>query len=216
MIYGHFIEHFHRQIYGGIFDPENRLSDEDGFRRDVIDAMKKIKVPVLRYNRNCDIIGMANFAPVVNTRGCIFTYRDGIVLRPTWHVFDLYVNELSDTVLDTCVEEMPLIRVREKGGGTVETGALDLIGALDLKDKSVTLAAVNKDPQRRQKFQICWTGIDVPSGYSIKTLSGNSTESCNDIMHTEVKPVVSRKSGYEADDFISLPPHSVNIVRFVP
>jgi hypothetical protein len=23
MIYGHFIEHFHRQIYGGIFDPGN-------------------------------------------------------------------------------------------------------------------------------------------------------------------------------------------------
>ena len=24
-------------------------------------------------NRNCDIVGMANFAPVVNTRGCIYT-----------------------------------------------------------------------------------------------------------------------------------------------
>jgi alpha-N-arabinofuranosidase len=53
MIYGHFIEHFHRQIYGGIFDPGNRLSDEDGFRRDVIDAMKKIKVPVLRWPGGC-------------------------------------------------------------------------------------------------------------------------------------------------------------------
>ena len=39
MIYGHFIEHFHRQIYGGVFDPENSLSDKDGFRTDVIEAM---------------------------------------------------------------------------------------------------------------------------------------------------------------------------------
>ena len=27
MLYGHFIEHFHRQIYGGIYDPGNPLSD---------------------------------------------------------------------------------------------------------------------------------------------------------------------------------------------
>ena len=28
MIYGHFIEHFHRQIYGGVYDPGNPLSDD--------------------------------------------------------------------------------------------------------------------------------------------------------------------------------------------
>ena len=43
MLYGHFIEHFHRQIYDGIYDPENSLSDEDGFRTDIIDAMKRSK-----------------------------------------------------------------------------------------------------------------------------------------------------------------------------
>ena len=39
MIYGHFIEHFHRQIYGGVYDPDNPLSDEDGLRMDVLEAM---------------------------------------------------------------------------------------------------------------------------------------------------------------------------------
>jgi len=38
MIFGQFIEHFHRQIYGGIFDPGSKLSDEQGFRKDVIAA----------------------------------------------------------------------------------------------------------------------------------------------------------------------------------
>ena len=42
MLYGHFIEHFHRQIYDGIYDPGNELSDEEGFRKDIIEAMKKI------------------------------------------------------------------------------------------------------------------------------------------------------------------------------
>ena len=49
MLYGQFIEHFHRQIY----DPGNVLSDEDGFRTDIIDAMKKIRVPILRWPGGC-------------------------------------------------------------------------------------------------------------------------------------------------------------------
>ena len=47
MLYGHFIEHFHRQIYGGVFDPESPFADKDGLRTDVLEAMRKIRVPVL-------------------------------------------------------------------------------------------------------------------------------------------------------------------------
>jgi alpha-N-arabinofuranosidase len=38
-----------RCIYGGIYDPGNSLSDENGFRTDVIDALKELRVPVVRY-----------------------------------------------------------------------------------------------------------------------------------------------------------------------
>lgn len=40
MIFGHFIEHFDNQVYGGIFDPESKFADEDSFRTDVIEALK--------------------------------------------------------------------------------------------------------------------------------------------------------------------------------
>ena len=53
MLYGHFLEHFHRQVYDGVFDPGNPLSDEDGFRTDVIEAMKRIRVPVIRWPGGC-------------------------------------------------------------------------------------------------------------------------------------------------------------------
>ena len=49
MILGHFIEHFHRQIYGGLYDPGSPLSDERGFRRDVIDALRELGTPVMRW-----------------------------------------------------------------------------------------------------------------------------------------------------------------------
>jgi alpha-L-arabinofuranosidase len=40
-----------RCIYGGIYDPENQygLVDENGFRTDVIQAMKELRVPVVRW-----------------------------------------------------------------------------------------------------------------------------------------------------------------------
>ena len=38
-----------RCIYGGIYDPGNPLSDENGFRKDVIDAFKELNAPVVRY-----------------------------------------------------------------------------------------------------------------------------------------------------------------------
>lgn len=53
MIFGHFIEHFHTQIYGGIYDPGSKFSDENGFRTDVIEALKEIKTPIVRWPGGC-------------------------------------------------------------------------------------------------------------------------------------------------------------------
>ncbi len=48
-IYGNFIEHLGRCIEGGIFDEGSPLSDADGYRKDVLDASKKLGVTILRW-----------------------------------------------------------------------------------------------------------------------------------------------------------------------
>jgi alpha-N-arabinofuranosidase len=48
-IYGNFIEHLGRCIYGGIFEEGSPLSDPRGFRRDVLEAARPLRVPVLRW-----------------------------------------------------------------------------------------------------------------------------------------------------------------------
>ncbi len=53
MIFGQFIEHFDDQVYGGIYDPLSKFSDQDGFRSDVMEALKEIKVPVVRWPGGC-------------------------------------------------------------------------------------------------------------------------------------------------------------------
>ena len=53
MLFGGFIEHLGRQIYGGFFDPGSPLADEAGFRLDVIEAIRELKVPVVRWPGGC-------------------------------------------------------------------------------------------------------------------------------------------------------------------
>ena len=48
-IYGSFIEHLGRAVYGGIYEPGHPTADADGFRQDVIDLVKAVDVPVVRY-----------------------------------------------------------------------------------------------------------------------------------------------------------------------
>ncbi|EFX05255.1 alpha-l-arabinofuranosidase [Grosmannia clavigera kw1407] len=51
LIYGGFTEHMGRCIYGGLYEPDNAhgLSDDKGFRKDVISCFKELQVPVVRY-----------------------------------------------------------------------------------------------------------------------------------------------------------------------
>ena len=53
-IYGHFSEHLGRCIYGGIFVGEDSLiPNVNGMRADVVEALKAIRIPVLRWPGGC-------------------------------------------------------------------------------------------------------------------------------------------------------------------
>lgn len=49
LIYGNFVEHLGRCVYGGIYDPGSSLSDEDGIRKDVLEAAKGLNITLTRY-----------------------------------------------------------------------------------------------------------------------------------------------------------------------
>ncbi|WP_202080574.1 alpha-N-arabinofuranosidase [Caldalkalibacillus salinus] len=48
-IYGSFIEHLGRAVYGGVYEPDHPQADENGFRQDVMELVKEINVPIIRY-----------------------------------------------------------------------------------------------------------------------------------------------------------------------
>ena len=48
-IFGNFAEHLGRCIYGGLYEEGSKLSDADGFRKDVMQAIKGLNVSLLRW-----------------------------------------------------------------------------------------------------------------------------------------------------------------------
>jgi alpha-L-arabinofuranosidase len=48
-LFGSFLEHLGRAIYEGIYDPGSKLSDGNGFRKDVLNEIRQLGVPIIRY-----------------------------------------------------------------------------------------------------------------------------------------------------------------------
>jgi alpha-N-arabinofuranosidase len=73
-IYGHFAEHLGRGIYDGIYVGENsKIPNSNGVRKDIINALKELKIPNLRWPGGCfadtyhwkDGIGPKNLRPTI-------------------------------------------------------------------------------------------------------------------------------------------------------
>lgn len=162
-------------------------------------------------NRNCDIVGMANFAPIINTRGCIFTTEKEIVLRSTYHVFDLYVNYLGDTVLDSWCEEMPELTVNHKYGAPVTVDTLDLLATKWTDKEGYALALVNKHPDEAQTITVSMP--EAQGDAVIFTLNGPTKDSYNDIGRNEVGITKESLGMYQGSLNVTLPPHSVSVLQ---
>ncbi|MBE6357550.1 MAG: alpha-N-arabinofuranosidase [Lentisphaerae bacterium] len=48
-LFGGFVEHMGRCVYNGLYEPSHPAADEDGFRKDVIDLIRELDMPVTRY-----------------------------------------------------------------------------------------------------------------------------------------------------------------------
>ena len=164
-------------------------------------------------HRHCDRVGMANFAPVVNTRGCIFTYPEGLVLRSTYHVFDLYTNLLGRVVLDSWAEEEPTGSFPTRQGGRCEIPLLDVLVTTWEDREGFAIAVVNKDPDKARDLSL---DLDAEGTLTCHTLNGPSRDSYNDIGREEVGVTTKDLGAFERGKSLSFPPHSVNVLVLEP
>ena len=157
--------------------------------------------------RNCDLVQMACFSPVVNTRGAIFTHPDGIVLRPQYFVFELYANLLQDQVLNHWSEDVPTL----SGCVNEKTKTIDVVDVVITHGNGhYAIAAINKDPEAWHTIELDMIDDEVKE-MRIHTLNGSAVDSYNDIDKTDVGVTVTAWTKYAG--LIRLAPHSVNIIE---
>jgi len=158
--------------------------------------------------RHADRVGMANFAPTVNARGAIYAYPEGIVLRPTYHVFDLFANRILPEALEAAVESDPYDAAGER------IPAVDAAVTGDGQG-GIAIAAVNRHAEAAVRLAIRIEGSAPAEAAEVWTVTGPRPDSFNDRDHPED---VALRGGAVAWDpkspSVVLPPHSVNAIRF--
>lgn len=112
-----------RCIYGGIYDPSNKygLIDENGFRTDVIAAMKELQVPVVRWPGG-------NFVATYHWQDGIGSPRESRPKRPELAWRGRESNEFgTDEFMKWCeiVGAEPYIALNF-GTGTLDEGELNI------------------------------------------------------------------------------------------
>ncbi|MGX8699256.1 MAG: alpha-N-arabinofuranosidase, partial [bacterium] len=82
-IYGHFSEHLGRCIYEGLYVGENSdIPNVNGMRTDVVEALRELKVPVLRWPGGCfadEYHWQDGIGPKENRKRMINTHWGGVV-----------------------------------------------------------------------------------------------------------------------------------------
>jgi alpha-N-arabinofuranosidase len=156
--------------------------------------------------RHAEDVGMANIAPIVNTRGPLFVHPRGIVKRTTFHVLAMYGSLLHDRVTAAEVAGDPL---PEAGRGIA---ALDAIATCDESKTTWRIALINRHPTQSLRCEVKLGSKSLNGPYRATILAGDSPDAFNDVEHPQrVVPQSSElifKEG-RAD----LPPHSLTIVE---
>jgi alpha-N-arabinofuranosidase len=116
-LFGAFLEHLGRAIYGGVYEPGSPLADSNGFRKDVLEEIRTLAVPIMRYPGGNFVSG--------------YNWLDGVgpkekrprVLERAWNSIE--TNQFgTNEFIQWCraVRTEPLLAVN-LGTGTPETAA---------------------------------------------------------------------------------------------
>ena len=163
--------------------------------------------------RHCDVVGMANFSPVVNTVGAIFTHADGIVLRSTYHVFDLFTNHTYEEVLH-CALASPSFEVPTDDGSALQR-QLDAVVTRDPSSGAIGISLVNLHGEESTSCRIRGLKGGAPHRVTARSVIAASADAYNDIDQPDAVKIVERQLDVaDLGDFeFDCPPHSVTVLN---
>ena len=156
--------------------------------------------------RHAEDVGMANIAPIVNTRGPLYVHPKGIVKRTHFHAMAMYANELEARVGKLTLEAASLSQ------GDRKIPVMDAIATVDESGHQWSIALVNRHPDKSLACTINMKDSPLDGNFQALVLAGDSPDAYNDIEHPDrvvpLKTMLTLTKGV-----IQLPPHSLTIVK---
>ncbi len=163
--------------------------------------------------KHCDLVGMANFSPTVNARGAIFTHENGIVLRSTYHVFELYTNYMGDSVVDSWISNNESFEV-EIDSKPVRVPALDCVATKRQDTGEICLSVVNRDPSKEIELNIELAHTSRVRSNKIFSVIGSNRDSYNGTDRPDDVKIAEAAAPSKANHGLSMKahPHSISVV----
>jgi alpha-N-arabinofuranosidase len=156
--------------------------------------------------RHCEDVGMANIAPIVNTRGPLYVHPRGVVKRTTFHTLAMYASELQERVGNAVVEAEVLVQ------GDRFIPVIDAVATVDRSRKTWAIALVNRHPSKPVVCTVRMKDALLDGQHEAIMLGGDSPDAFNDVEHpNRVVPERVQLTFSKGD--ATLPPHSLSIVK---
>jgi len=158
--------------------------------------------------RHAEDVGMANIAPIVNTRGPLYVHPKGLVKRTTFHTLAMYANELQSRVGKLDLEAGMLVQ------GKRFIPVIDAVATVDVSGTTWSIALVNRHPAESVACTVKMKDVLLEGVHDATILSGDSPDAYNDVEHPN--RVVPEKTQLTfRQGVVHLPPHSLTIVKRV-
>jgi alpha-N-arabinofuranosidase len=148
--------------------------------------------------RAADVVEMANWAQTVNVLGAIKTTQDTAVLDPVGHVLALYREQVGGQLMPTSLSYAAI---------------LDVVAAWDEGSRSVSLVLVNYSALDEVSGLIELEGARETGRMRIWQIKAPALDATNIPGKPQGVGTARPDRSYALDYPISLPPHSVTVVR---
>ena len=156
--------------------------------------------------RHAEDVGMANIAPIVNTRGPLYVHPKGIVKRTHFHAMALYANELEGRVGKLAIKADKLSH------GERSVPLVDAIATVNESGRNWAIALVNRHPENEVACTVKMKDLPLEGSYAALVLAGDAPEAFNDIEHPQ-RVVPKQAKLTFTKGVATLPPHSLTIVK---
>lgn len=156
--------------------------------------------------RHADDVGMANIAPIVNTRGPLYVHPKGLVKRTTFHTLALYANQLESRVARLEQEAGMLVR------GNEFIPVIDAVATVDGAGRNWAIALVNRHPSNEVACTVKMKDVPLEGTHRATILAGDSPDAYNDVEHPDrVWPERTQLTVHNG--LVKLAPHSLTVVN---